>query len=57
MYTTEQRERIINESVGKTVESLYWEAEGNYWVMTFTDETEMAFKFMAELIGARGSVS
>ena len=53
-YTPEQRERIIQESKGKVIESLKWEnndsESGDYWVMTFTDGSETSFRFMAELI-------
>ena len=48
-YTEEQRRQISQQARGKTVESLEWEQEG-YWVMTFTDGSEISFRFMAELI-------
>ena len=51
-YSEQQRLRISAEADGKTVESLEWESsEGGYWVMTFTDDSEIAFRFMAELVG------
>lgn len=50
-YTTEQRRQIIADAAGKTVESLEWEPDqGGYWVMTFTDGSEISFRFMAELV-------
>lgn len=52
-YTEEMRERIARDAVGKTVGSLEYEDgdvdSGPYWVMVFTDGTEIAFRFMAEL--------
>jgi hypothetical protein len=48
-YTEEQRATMSAEAKGKTVESLYWDDEGDYWVMTFTDGAEICFRFMAEL--------
>jgi hypothetical protein len=50
-YTAEQRRAIVEQGPGKTVKSLeYEEADGGYWVMTFTDESEICFRFMAELV-------
>ena len=49
-YTDEQRQQISVDSVGKTIESLEWDSEDEYWVMTFTDGSECCFRFMAELI-------
>jgi hypothetical protein len=52
-YTQEQRERLSREAAGKTVESLEWSppdaSGGGYWVMTFTDGSEVSFRLMAEL--------
>jgi hypothetical protein len=49
-YTEKQRQEIAAQAKGKTVESLEWEDHaGGYWVMTFTDESEVSFRFMAEL--------
>ena len=48
-YSKDQREMIIKHSIGKIVEELYYEEEGEYWVMTFTDGSETSFRFMAEL--------
>lgn len=49
-YTPEMRNKIINEIKEKIIKSLYWEEEDKYWVMTFTDESEISFRFMAELV-------
>ena len=49
-YTDEQRKLIGQEAVGKTVESLEWDDVDRNWVITFTDETEFCFRFMAELV-------
>lgn len=49
-YTEEQKKQITADAAGKTVESLEWEEDcGGYWVMTFTDDSEISFRFMAEL--------
>jgi hypothetical protein len=50
-HTPAQREQIGGEAAGKTVESLGYEdgPDDGYWVMTFTDGTEISFRFMAEL--------
>ena len=49
-YTKEQRESIIKESIGKTVTEMEYVEDDNYWVMTFSDGSEMSFRFMAELV-------
>lgn len=49
VYTPSQREIIVKESVGKVIESMTWEDDGDYWVMQFTDGSETSFRFMAEL--------
>jgi len=60
-YTEEQREQISAQAAGKTVESLAFEPpawtpgevhfadDTGYWVMTFTDGSEISFRFMAEM--------
>ena len=47
MYNEEQRNKIIEDTKDKVVKSLEW--DDGYWVMTFADDSEMCFKFMAEL--------
>ena len=49
-YDKAQRNMIINMMKGKVIESLEYVEDGEYWAMTFTDETETSFKFMTELI-------
>lgn len=50
IYTKEQRQQISAQAAGKKVESLaYEEEDGGYWVMTFDDDSEISFRFMAEL--------
>lgn len=49
-YTEEQRKQIAKAAKGRKVRSLEFETEGQYWVMTFTDESEISFRFMAELL-------
>ena len=48
-YNEEQRKSIIEESIGKTVSEMEYVEDESYWVMTFTDGSEISFKFMAEL--------
>jgi hypothetical protein len=47
-WTEEQRRRISAQAVGKRVASLEYVEDGGYWVMTFEDQTEISFRFMAE---------
>ena len=49
-YNAEQQESIIKESIGKTVTGMEYVENGNYWVFTFSDGSEMSFRFMAELV-------
>jgi hypothetical protein len=46
-YTNEQREMISKQAKGKIIESMEW--EGDYWVITFTDGSEISLRLMAEL--------
>ncbi len=48
-YPPDQRQQISARAQGKQVESLDYEPEDGYWVMTFTDGSEITFRFMAEL--------
>lgn len=48
-YTPQQRTETSESAIGKTVESLDYDEDDNYWVMTFNDGTETCFRFMAEL--------
>jgi len=52
-YTPQQREMIIRQAAGKVVEELEWDEVDAYWWMRFTDGTEIAFRFMSELIGTQ----
>ena len=49
-YDKKQRDIITELTKGKVVESLEYEEDGEYWVMTFTDGVETSFKFMSELV-------
>lgn len=52
-YTPEQRQQISETAKGKTIKSMEWEEEdGGYWVITFTDESEMCVRTMAEIANA-----
>ena len=53
-YTAAERRLIGGQAAGKTVRSLEWSESDDggdgYWVMTFTDDTEICFsRMMAEL--------
>ncbi len=54
-YTKEQRESIIKDSIGKTITDLEYIEDDphHYWVFTFSDGSEMSFRFMAELVAPR----
>lgn len=47
----EQRQHFMAESVGKTIEEIYWEDVDKYWVITFTDGSEISVRLMNELFG------
>ncbi len=49
-YNEKQRLAIIKESIGKTIIEMEYVEEDRYWVMTFSDGSEMSFRFMAELV-------
>jgi hypothetical protein len=53
-YGEAMRKRMCEDVKGKTVESMeYVDDEGEfgpYWVITFTDCTEISFRFMGELV-------
>ncbi len=48
-YNDDMKQKISDEATGKVVRSLHYEQEGGYWVMEFTDDGEISFRFMAEL--------
>ena len=48
-FTPEMRIKISNEAKDKVIKSLQWDEEDEYWVMTFTDDSEISFRLMAEL--------
>lgn len=53
-FNDEQKAHISADSKGKVIESCEWspadKSGPGYWVMTFTDGTEICFRFMAELV-------
>lgn len=50
IYSDDMRRRIGESAKGKVIESLvYTNADGGYWVMTFTDGSEICVRLMAEL--------
>jgi len=48
-FNEEQIEQMKTSIVGKKVANLYYEKEGDYFVMEFDDGTETCFRFMADL--------
>lgn len=48
-FTPELRRRFSEESKGKVVESIEYDDVEDYWVITFTDGSELAIRLMAEL--------
>jgi hypothetical protein len=51
IYTPAQRKMISEDAAAKVIESLEYDDDpgARYCVMTFTDGSEMSFRFMAEL--------
>lgn len=54
-YSAEQRQQMIAEAKGKVIASLSYDdfspdPSEHYWVLSFTDGTEMCFRFMSELV-------
>lgn len=47
-FTPEMRQRFIDESRGKVIAEAEWIEEDSYWVLVFTDGTEMCVRSMAE---------
>ena len=47
-YNKAARVAIIKESIGKTITGMEYVEEDRYWVMTFSDGSEMSFRFMTE---------
>lgn len=54
-FTPTGRAQFIRDSVGKTIRSARWQPdlpeEPGYWVLTFTDGSELSVRLMAELAG------
>ncbi len=51
IYTPEQREMMIADIKNKIVANMEYigdDGPPSYWVITFTDGSEICFKFMAE---------
>jgi hypothetical protein len=47
-YTPEQRESLIQQAKGKVIESMEWFDDDGYWLIAFTDGSEMCVRLMAE---------
>lgn len=50
IYTEEQRKQISATAEGKTIRSMEWDDVDKYWVITFTDESEITVRLMSELV-------
>lgn len=48
-YNPTQRASIAEQAKGKVITSFAWEEEGQYWVITFDDESEISVRLMAEI--------
>ena len=48
-YNETNREEIKKALQGKVVESVAWCEEEKYWVLNFSDGSEISFRFMSEL--------
>lgn len=49
MYSDAQRKQISEMAKGKVIESMEWEPQGRYWVITFTGGEELCVRLMAEI--------
>ena len=43
------KEQFIQQSKGKTIAGAEWDEVENYWVLTFTDGSEVCIRLMAEI--------
>jgi hypothetical protein len=50
-YTKSQRDAISAQAQGKRIESMEYDEEGAYWVLTFDDGSEMCVRLMTEAGG------
>ena len=48
-YTEEQINAMKVFIIGKVVKDLYYEKDGDYYVLEFEDGSETSFRFMADL--------
>lgn len=55
--TDKQRQQISAESKGKIIESMEWDDKDKYWVITFTDSSEMCVRLMADIVMAAAAAS
>jgi len=49
-YSENDIKRIGKEIIGKKVIGLYYERDGNYFVMEFKNDTEVSVKFLVDLL-------
>lgn len=52
--TPEQREALSKDAIGKQIESMTWDEVDEYWVMAFTDGSEMCVRGRIELVEKNG---
>jgi hypothetical protein len=53
-FSDEWRAAVSAAAAGKTVARLEWVAEERYWVMTFTDGSEVSLRLMVEIVAEAG---
>jgi hypothetical protein len=46
----EQRKQITEQMTGAVIETIEYDDEDRYWVMTLSDGSETSFRFMADIV-------
>ena len=49
-YNPEQIQQMKEAVVGSKVTDMYYESDGDYFVLEFDGEAEMCFRYMADLV-------
>ena len=49
IYTDAERQQIASHAQGKVIDLLEWVEKDRYWVITFTDGSEVCVRLMAEI--------
>jgi hypothetical protein len=53
IYTPEQRLNISKQAAGKVIQSMEWDPVDSYWVIEFTDGSQICVLLMAELFSEK----